>query len=304
MGSIMTVLANGFLRSKRNKGRILRYCNTQCSEIDVAHGTARMLVAPANLTMNNVTDGTSAAVSYDATVGSYVDVNLNQHLYTIFGYAEIANCLDKGRSLDALMEGRLTSMFNTVEGLIATLGSTFSTNQGGTINSALTETVYDAARTAIINAQVPDAEALHAFYAPGTNSWVAMTNLANFHEYRITGRQDPHVAQDFGTDASGGIWWKSAYHHESQNVVASTVSGVSGHANFLFHRDAILVAMVDMALPRSPGVEAANFRDSDSGISFQIKRYWDKDLDADMVKIDCLLGLSKGRDEWGALLLS
>jgi hypothetical protein len=126
--------------------------------------------------------------------------------------------------------------------------------------------------------------------------------MAHFHEYRITGVESPFKQRDFGTDAGGGIWWKSAYHHESQNVSQGTYP-TDTSSNFLLHRDAILVAMVDMALPRSPGIEAANFRD-DSGISFQIKRYWDKDTDSDVVKIDTLFGLALGRQEWGCLIKS
>ncbi len=301
MGSLMTVLAAGFLRSKRNKGRILRHCNTDCAEIDVPHGTARMLVAPANLTVQSITDGTSPAPNYDSTVGTFVDVPLSQHKYVAFGYAEIANCLDRGRSLDALMAGRVDSLFNNIEEDLATLASTFSTNVFGSVFTPITEAVMDNARAAIINAQVPAGEALHGFYAPGTNAWVALTNLANFHEYRITGKQDPHVDPSFGDEQ--GTFWKNAYHHESQNVVQ--ISGCPDNSyNFLFHKDALLVAMTDMALPMSKSIEAANFRDVESGISFQIKRYWDFTVDADVIKIDCLYGRALGRQEWGALIES
>jgi len=303
MGSIMTVLIDGYLRAKRNKGRILRYCNTKASEIDVAHGTARMLIAPCNMTVNSITDGTSPVPAYDATVGTYQDVQLSNHVYCAFGYAEIANCLDKGRSLDALMEGRTTSMFNTIEKTVATLASTFSTNVVGAAGTPVTEASYDELRAMIVNAQVPDGEALHGFLAPGVNAWVSLSNLPHFREWRMTGVTAPDKLPNYGTDVSGGTWFKSAYNHESQNV--SEISGSPSNAyNFMFHQDSLLVAMVDMALPMSKSVEAANVYDPDSGISFQVKRYWDFTADADVVKIDSLFGCAKGRDEWGGLCLT
>lgn len=294
-GSIMTVLADSFLQALRSKGRILAACNTDAEDISAPHGTARVMVAPSNLTVSDETDGTTPDL--DDTVGTYYDVAISSHKSCVFGFTQVAQSLDGGRGIPPNVQGRMYSLFNAIEADVAALAATFSTNVYGTPGVAINQSIWEQARAALVTAKVPDINTLNAFYLPGALSWDAVSNFPNFNLFFNTGRQSPQIEENFG---SAGTMWKNARHFESQNVYAS---GGTNY-NFVFHRDAILVAMKELIIPTSPGVEAMNFADPDSRISFQILKYWDQAHGGDVMKIHALYGRRVGRDNHGALLES
>ena len=293
-GTIMTVLADAFLAAKRNKGRILAHCNTDAEMTPGPHGTARVIVAPSNLTVNDETDGTTP--NFDDTVGTYYDVAISEHKSVVFGFTQIAQALDGGRAIPPNVQGRIYSLFNAIEQDVAALAATFTTNVFGTPGVAINQTTFNQARASLVTAQVPDLEALTAFYKPGTNNWDALSQLPNFNLFFNTGRMSPQVEEDFGS--GNGVMWKNARHFESQNV--DTAAGTT--YNFLFHRDALLVAMKELPMSTSPGVEMMNFKDPDSEIAWQIMKYWDQAHGGDVLKIHSLYGRRVGRDEFGALM--
>src|ERR1035437_10353906 len=129
-GTIMTVLAEGFLKALRNRGRILRFCNTDAEMTPGPHGTARVIVAPSNLTVNDETDGTTPAL--DDSVGTFYDVAINEHKTVLVGFTQIAQALDGGKGIPPNVNGRMASLFNVIEKDVAALASTFSTNVFGT----------------------------------------------------------------------------------------------------------------------------------------------------------------------------
>ena len=301
MATILTVLADTFLGVKRARGHILKYCNTDGAGVGVPHGTVRFMVPPAGTTPNDDTDGTSP--SYDDTVAASKDVTLSVHKSVKFGFSQIAQTLDGGRAINPVVGGRMADLFNAVEADICTLASTFSTNTGGTGATAVDRTAIALARTQLVNKNVPAGDPLMALWKPGATAWGALTTLADFNEYRIRGERpsayDP--GNEFGVVP---IYDRGVYHLESQNVKQATAAEVVTQYNFMFHRDAILVAMKAPMIPTSPGVEAMNFKDPDSEIEFQILKYWDKDTDAEALKIHTLYGKALGREDWGALILS
>jgi hypothetical protein len=297
MGSIMTVLADEFLKVKRNRGHVIKYCNTNGEGVGVPHGTVRFLVPPTGATINDDVDGTSP--NYDDSVGTFKDVTLSSHKSVKFGFSQIARTLDGGRSIEPIVASRMADLFNAVEADVAALASTF-TNTVGTASVALTEATYDAGRAKLIAAMVPEGDPLFGVYHYNATSWQALAALASFREYRITGRENPNVSGEFGVTP---VYWKNAYHIESQNVKFVDTTTDETY-NYLMHRDAILVAMKAPEVPMSSGVEAMNFLDPESGIEYQILRYWDKDKDADTLKIHTLYGKSLGRADWGCILLA
>ncbi len=294
-GSIMTVLADSFLQAKRAKGRILMACNSDAEQTPGPHGTARVMIAPSGLTVNDETDGTTP--NLDDTVGTYVDVPLTSHKTCILGFTQVAQSLDGGRGIPPNVQGRMYSLFDAIEADVAALASTFSTNVFGTAGVAPSQVNIEQARAALVTLKVPDVNTLNAFYVPGSLGWDAISNFPNFNLFFNTGRGSPQVEEDFGT---AGVLWKNARHFESQNV---KVNGGTNY-NFMMHRDAILVAMLELAIPTSTGVEAMNFKDPDSGISFQILKYYDQAHGGDVMKIQSLYGRILGRETFGSLIQS
>src|SRR6187402_2162583 len=207
IGSIMTVLADQFLQSKRSKGRILKACNTDAEQTPGPHGTARVMIAASDVTVNDEVDGTTPAL--DDTNGTYVDVPLTAHKTCVFGFTEIEQTLDGGRSIAPVVQSRMYSLFNAIEADVAALASTFSTNIFRTSNIALTQLVVEQARAALVGQKVPDVNALNAFYLYGTNSWDAISNFPNFNLFLNTGRLSPQINEEFGSE---GVQWKNAKH--------------------------------------------------------------------------------------------
>jgi hypothetical protein len=257
------------------------------------------MIPPSGATVNDETDGTAPAL--DDTPGSYADITLSKHKSVMFGFSQVAETLDGGRSIPVITEARMADLFNSIETDVASLALTFS-NSVGTGNTALTEATYDAGRALLVAAQVPENDPLWGVYHYNAKSWQALAALATFREYRIRGEvSNVTEVTEYGVKPT---MWKSAYHVESQNVATATVSASTYTYNYLMHRSAILVAMKAPVLPSSPGVEAANFMDPDSGIEFQILKYFDQTKHGDVLKIHSLYGKGLGRADWGCILLA
>ena len=300
-GAILTQVADAFLKSKRNKGRILQHVNTDVEQgIVQPHGTARFLLAPSNLTVADETDGTTP--NLDDTVAVPYDVPISEHKTILFGYTQVAQALANSGAIPAQLDGRMTSLFNTIEEDICGLAASFSTTVLGTPGTGITQLVYNAARAAIVTNQAPANDMLTAFFAPGAKNWDAFTGLSDVKDYRIRGVPSPVMDKDFAHD-NPGLYFRNAMNYESQNVKAGNLSGTAFAYNFMFHRDAILVALKTLPLPEAGiGVVGANFKDPESGIEFQILKYWDQAHGGTVVKIHSLYGRALGREEWGALM--
>jgi hypothetical protein len=297
MNDIMTILADQFLKVKRTRGHVIQYVNTDGEGAAVPHGVIRFMLPPSGTTPIDEVDGTAPA--YDDTVTASVDVTLNVHKSVKFAFSQIAQTLDGGRAIGPVTAGRMADLFNAIEADVCSLASTFSTNQGGTGTTDLDMTALDVMRTKLITAKVPAGDPLYAILSHRAHGWPAAANLADFKEYRIRGEEGSAFNPGQGEFGVKPIYYKGVYYIESQNVYFSTYT-----YNMMFHRDAILLAMKAPIIPTSPGVEAANFKDPESGIEFQILRYWDLSTQADVLKIHSLYGKSLGREDWGGYILS
>jgi hypothetical protein len=94
--------------------------------------------------------------------------------------------------------------------------------------------------------------------------------------------------------------WHGAYWSATTSVYRNGTSV----DNVVFHPDAICVAMRPFPVVAGPGVEMANFVDSESKIAFQICRSWNKDKLAFEIVIHVLYGYGVGRESWGLLFKS
>lgn len=296
MNTIMTVLADTFLGVKRNRGPILRYCNTAGEGVGVPHGTVRFMVPPAGTTPIDATDGTGPA--YDDTIAVSKDVTLSVHKSVRFGFSQIEQTLGGGRDIGPVTAGRMADLFNSIEADVVSLAATFTTNTGGTGNTDVSMAAIDAMRTKLVAHQVPAGDPLYAVWAARTYGWSAVSNLPDFKEYRIRGEMggsfDP--TKEYGVVP---VYYKGIYHFESQNVYYSTYT-----YNMMWHKDAILVAMKAPVIPTSKNVEAMNFKDPESGIEFQILKFWDLATNADAIEIHSLYGKALGREDWGGYIMS
>lgn len=299
IGSMLTILADSIIGAKRARGHVINYCRTNPETTDRTHYVANFMVPYSGATVNNDVDGTAPA--YQDSASACVAITLNQKKSVRFGFSQLEQTLDGGRSIEPLVAGRMADLFNAVETDICTLGSTFAASSG-TANTNLTEATIDAARAALIANYIPVGVPLHAMISPGATSWVALNNLPTFLEYRIRGTQPDfsNESVDFGVKP---IYHKNCYFVETQTVQTATITVLNTY-NFMFAPDAILVAMKAPQIPTSPGVEALNFTDGESGIEYQLLRYWDKDTEADAIKLQCIYGRGLGRSDWGQVLLA
>lgn len=303
MNTIMTVLADEFLAVKRQRGHAINYCNTRGTLEGTAQifGTVLFMVPPSGSTVSDETDGTTPdSVN---TITASKAVTLNKHKTCVVEFSQIAQTLDGGRSIAPVIGGRVSDLLNAVDNDISALAATFSTNSAGTAATDINQATLDAARGLIVGADAPAGDPLFSLLHNSAHAFQAAYALPSFNEYRIRGTtpQAYEPGTEFGIVP---VYAKGVWYLESQSVSQATISSVVNTYNYMFHKDAILVAMKAPALPTSPGVEAANFKDLDSDIEFQILKYWDKEASADVMKIHCLYGKAIGRDDWGCIVLS
>lgn len=296
--SLMTLLADNFIKAARNRGRILKYIRTQNESTAVAQfgDTARVLLSPDNVVVNDLTDGNSKVL--DNTTGSSVDIVLNKHKYCAFGMTQIAQALDGGRALPLQVDSRITALLNTIEGDICALAHTgFTSNVVGAYDTPITEPNCLSAFTKLVDAGVPQGEPLTAFVRHGINSWSALAQLASFREFQMTGKESPTVSAGYGEgNFYHGINWIM-----SQNVSQVNETPIAQISNFVFHADALACAMKALPVPMSGGVEAANFQDPESGIELQILKQWNKDTLSDELVIHALYGCGVAKEVYGCL---
>jgi hypothetical protein len=298
--SLMTLLAGDFISALRNRGRVLTAVNTQAGSGAVAAfgDTARVVLAPDNLTTNVLTDGNTKVL--DDTVGSSIDVVLNKHRVAAFGYTQIAEALDGRYTMPAEVQARIFAILNDVESDALAIAQTgFTTNTTGTYTSNLTEAVVVAGMTKLYDAGVPEGEPITGFLKQGSTSWGALVQLGAFREFNVIGQKSPIVSQDEGGSVSeAGYYWHGCNWKMSQGVHQS----VSNVDNVMLHKDAIAVAMRPLPIPTAPGVEAANFRDEASTVEFQLLRQWNTAKLAEEIVCHVLYGVSAGKEQYGNLL--
>jgi hypothetical protein len=96
-------------------------------------------------------------------------------------------------------------------------------------------------------------------------------------------------------DASGSSLSLAAYQNVSAKPAdnaAITLVGTAGNVykqNFLFHKDAVTLAMVDLELPQSAVVKA-RVRDEDSGLSMSMTGAFDINNHTEITRIDAVWG--------------
>ncbi len=299
--SLMTLLADQFIQAARVRGKMAMRINTAAASGAVASfgDTARVLLSTPDVSgatlSTTLTDGNSLVLN-DAP-GTSIDVVLNTHRTAAFGYTQIAQALDGGASFPEVLQSRLYALFNAIEADIgAVVTSGFTTNVVGTYNSAMTEANAVLAMGNLFSQGVPEGDPLWAFVNQGANAWQALVQLAGFREFQITGVESPIVSANYG----GGTQWHGASYVMSQAVKRST----NNIDNFICHKDAICMAMRPLPLPSDTGPTAANFRDPDSGIEFQILKQWNTTKLADEFIVHALYGISVGQEKYGCLFKS
>jgi hypothetical protein len=298
--SLMTLLADEFIKAARNRGRIVKYVNTQAASRAVAQfgDTARIILAPDTASAPLLTDGNDLVL--DDNPGTSVDVVLNKHRTAAFGYTQIAQALDGGHVLPAEIQSRMAALMNGIESdVCAAVSSGFTTNVVGSYGSNITEANVVIAMGKLFDAGVPEGDPLWAFVSSKPTAWQALVQVARFSEWQVTGRESPLVSANY----ANGTFWHGATWLMSQNVAYTDVT-TDTNDNFIFHRDALAVALRPLPIPESPAVQAANFLDQESGIEFQILKQWNTKKLAEEIVIHALYGVSAAKESYGCLLKS
>ena len=97
------------------------------------------------------------------------------------------------------------------------------------------------------------------------------------------------------TDTEGTTISLAAYQNVSaapaNNAVVTTIGtfGTTYRQNFLWHKDAIALAMVDLELPQSAVVKA-RVRDDDAGLSMSMTGAYDINNHTEITRIDVVWG--------------
>jgi len=295
---IMTFIADQFIKSLRSRVRVLNLVKSVGDSLSNGGETVNVPLAP-TISSNLLTDGN--AVTLDDTSGTSKAITLNKHRYCAYGETLIA--LAKTGNTSAVqmeLESRMSGLFNDIEADILTVANAgFTTNTVGSYNSAITEANIVSGIGKLIAARVPQDKPLVGLVAETANAWQALAQISNFASgtYRGLASPSPVIATD---NYGSMVPFHGAFWSQTTSVYRSGTSV----DNVVFHPDAICVAMRTLPVVAGPGVEMANFVDSESKVAFQICRSWNKDRLAFETVIHVLYGYGVGRESWGLLFKS
>ena len=294
--SLMTLLADYFVESLRHRGSLIPFVNTDAMATLAAYGnTARILLAPDVAYAGAIAGNDGEALVKDNTVGTPIDIVLNQYKHRTIGYSPLVVELQGSKStMPMQINASVTAIINAINAdIAAVVTSGFSSNSGGTYNTALTDAVMRAAATTMLE-KTPAGSQLYGFLKPDANAWGALLNTSTFRDWSVLGKESPIVSPNYGSM----VQWHGVNWSVSQSVHKAT----NNTDNFIFARDAIGVAMKAPKLPDN--YAGLNAMDPISGAEFQIVKYTDPSTLSEVVTVRALYGVSVLKETYGYLLKS
>src|SRR5579883_2033965 len=139
---------------------------------------------PPTLVANNIVDG--AAVQLQNPPPGNAQIVLTNHVEASFQIPDVAKVLAVPDLLKLYMQPAVVAIAESIESDILSLYPMFTANTAvGTGGTAITESVVDAAETALFSAKVPSSSAKYLVVSPSTYS--ELRQIPRFSEFNTVG---------------------------------------------------------------------------------------------------------------------
>ncbi|HLH40489.1 MAG TPA: P22 phage major capsid protein family protein [Bryobacteraceae bacterium] len=249
---------------------------------------------PPTLVANNIVDG--AAVQLQNPPPGNAQIVLTNHVEASFQIPDVAKVLAVPDLLKLYMQPAVVAIAESIESDILSLYPMFTANTAvGTGGTAITESVVDAAETALFSAKVPSSSAKYLVVSPSTYS--ELRQIPRFSEFNTVGEAGLRAM----IDGSVGKM-KDFYIFRSQFVPTTGSSPITTH-NLAFARDAI--GLVVRKLPQPlPGTGAIAEYAELGNFGMRVTMSYQPNTLAQQFTVDVLYGVGALRNNFAVQVLS
>jgi hypothetical protein len=244
---------------------------------------------PPTLTANNIAEG-GTVQTQNPNLGN-AQIVLNTHAEATFQIPDVTKVLAVPDLLNLYMQPAVVALAEKIESDLLALYSQFTANAAvGTPGAALTESVIDAAETALFQAKVPASQP--KYLVVDGNSYSALRQIPRFSEYGSAGEAGLRALVD-GT--VGKI--KDFYVFRSQFVPKTGATPLTTH-NMAFAKDAL--GLVVRRLPQPlPGTGAIAEYAELGNFGMRVIMSYQPNTLAQQFTVDVLYGCAVLRNNFG-----
>ena len=195
---------------------------------------------PPTLVANNIAEG-GTVTTQNPNLGN-AQIVLNTHAEATFQIPDVTKVLAVPDLLTLYMKPAVVALAEKIESDLLALAAQFTANAPvGTAGTAITESVIDAAETALFQAKVPPLEP--KYLVVDANSYSALRQIPRFSEFQTAGEAGLRALVD---GSVGKI--KDFYVFRSQ-FVAKTGSAPTTTHNLAFARNAVGLVVRRLPMP-------------------------------------------------------
>lgn len=292
----MQYLASEIIIAARKRGRPLAAMTNVSNELLSGGDTVRVPILP---TIQSALRVDGAAIVLDNSAGSSVGVSVNKIRESAFAVSDLAGAQNDLACANQLA-ARVVAVMNGVEAeILSAITTGLTTFVSGTYGADLTEAVIVAAIGNLMSQEdAPDADrGLVGLLHPNSHAWGAVSQLAAYQ--RADGEAQQWRTADplfqHGDKYWHGVLWKTC------NSLPKNGSSID---NCILHPNALAFAIRPIPIPDAPNVEAMNVFDAESGIAFQVLKYFDFQRQSTVFNVKTMYGFSILKENHGILLKS
>ncbi len=252
-------------------------------------GDAVNIPIPPTMVANNLAEG-GTVQAQNPNLGNS-QIVLDTHAEATFNIPDVTKVLAVPDLLRIYMQPAVTSLAEKIETDLLGLYGSFTANTAvGTPGTAITESVVDAAETALFSAKVPAGEPKYLVVDAATYS--QLRQIPRFSEFQTAGEAGLRALVD-GT--VGKI--KDFYVFRSQ-FVAKTTDGVTTTHNLAFTRNAIGLVVRRMPQPML-GTGAVSHYAEFGNFGMRVLMSYQPNTLSQQFTVDVLYGAAVIRNEFG-----
>lgn len=295
--SFIKLLSARALPALRGELVIGNLVNRDFDSVLAQEGQTVTVNIPPAMAANNLAEGGTVQTQNPAS-GS-AEVTLNKHIEASFAIPDVVAALTRAANgdfglIDTYMQPAVAALAEQVETDLFALAPYFTANTAvGAGNTAVLESVFDNAETALFQAKVPRTQRKVGVLCAAAYS--TARQLPRLSEMQTAGNGYDAIINGQFLRAKGIDWFRSDFVYSP-----STTS-----YNLAFARDAIALVTRLLGAPiPGTGAIAEYVRDAESGLGFRVVMSYNAGTLTQQFTVDLLYGVNILRNAFGVQVLS
>jgi len=295
--SFIKLLSARALPALRGELVIGNLVNRDFDSVLAQEGQTVTVNIPPAMSANNLAEGGTVTTQNPAPGNA--EVTLNKHIEASFSIPDVVAALTRAANgdfglIDTYMQPAIVALAEQVETDLFALAPYLTANTAvGAGNTAILETVFDDAETALFKAKVPRIQRKVGIL--GATPYSTARQLPRLSEMQTAGNGYDAIINGQFLRAKGIDWFRSDFVY---------LSGTTRY-NMAFARDAIALVTRLLGAPiPGTGAIAEYVKDAESGLGFRVVMSYNAGTLTQQFTVDLLYGVNILRNGFGVQVLS